>query len=196
MNKDEFLSALREKLNGVPKDDINKSLDFYAEMIDDRIEDGMSEEEAVEALGNMEDIIGQILSEISLPKLVKEKVKPNHALKTWEVVLLVLGAPLWVPLLMALCIAVLSVYLAVWSVILSLYAVDLAVAVSGVACIAVGIAGLVHGRFLVLGVMFGCGLLLIGLSVLLFFAFNLITKGILWLSKKTLLGIKGLFIKK
>lgn len=196
MNKNDFLSALREKLNGVPEDDINKSLDFYAEMIDDRVEDGMSEEEAVQALGSMEDIIDQILADVSLPKLVKEKVKPNHVLKTWEVVLIVLGAPFWIPLVLSLGIAALSVYLAVWSVIISLYAVDLSIAVSGVACIATGIVALVHAKFLVFGVMFGCGLLLIGLSILLFFVFNLVTKGILWLSKKVLIGIKSLFIKK
>ncbi len=196
MSKSEFLAALREKLNGVPEDDINKSLDFYAEMIDDRVEDGMSEEEAVEALGSMEEIIDQILSEVSLPKLVKEKVKPKQALKAWEVVLLVLGAPIWVPLLMSVCIMALSIYLSVWAVILSLYAVDLSVALSGIALVAVAVAALVHGRFIVFGMMFGCGFIFIGLSILLFFVFNLVTKGILWLSKKILIGIKGLFIKK
>lgn len=196
MNKSDFLAALREKLNGVPEEDINKSLDFYGEMIDDRVEDGMSEEEAVEALGSMEEIINQILSEVSLPKLVKEKVKPKQALKAWEVVLLVLGAPIWVPLLMSVCITALSIYLSVWAVILSLYAVDLSIVISGIALVSMAIVALVQGRFAVFGMMFGCGLILLGLSVLLFFGFNLVTKGILWLSKKILIGIKGLFIKK
>lgn len=196
MNKSEFMAALRENLKGVPEDDINKSLDFYAEMIDDRVEDGMSEEEAVEALGSMEEIINQILSEISLPKLVKEKVRPKHTLKAWEVVLIVLGAPFWVPLLMSVCIMALSIYLSVWAVILSLYAVDLSVVISGIALVSMAIVALVQGRFAVFGMMFGCGLILVGLSILLFFGFNLVTKGILWLSKKILTGIKGLFIKK
>lgn len=196
MNKSEFLAALREKLNGVPEDDINKSLDFYAEMIDDRVEDGMSEEEAVEALGSMEEIIAQILSEVSLPKLVKEKVKPKQALKAWEVVLLVLGAPIWVPIVLALCSVVLSAYLAVWMMIISLYVLDLSVALSGLALIGLAFGALIQSNFAVFGMMFGCGLILMGLSVLLFFGFNLVTKGILWLSKKILIGIKGLFIKK
>lgn len=196
MNKSEFLAALREKLNGVPEDDINKSLDFYAEMIDDRVEDGMSEEEAVEALGSMEEIIAQILSEVSLPKLVKEKVKPKQALKVWEVVLLVLGAPIWVPIVLALCSVVLSAYLAVWMMIISLYVLDLSVALSGLALIGLAFGALIQSNFAVFGMMFGCGLILMGLSVLLFFGFNLVTKGILWLSKKILIGIKGLFIKK
>ena len=196
MNKIEFLTVLRERLQGLPEEDINKSIDFYCEMIDDRVEDGMSEAEAVDALGNIEEIISQILSEVSLPKLVKEKVKPKRALKAWEIVLLVLGAPLWIPLLAAMILTALAVYLSVWSVIISLYAVDLSVAVSGLACIGVAVALLFDGQFVPAGVVFGTGLVCMGLAILLLFAFNLVTKGILWISKKVLLGIKGLFIGK
>lgn len=196
MNKNEFLTALRERLQGLPEEDINKSIDFYCEMIDDRVEDGMSEAEAVDALGNIEEIISQILSEVSLPKLVKEKVKPKRALKAWEIVLLVLGAPLWIPLLATVILTVLAVYLSVWSVIISLYAVDLSIAVSGLACIGVAVALLFDGQFVPAGAVFGTGLVCMGLAILLFFAFNLVTKGILWVSKKVLLGIKGLFIGK
>lgn len=196
MNKSEFLAALREKLNGVPEEDINKSLDFYEEMIDDRVEDGMSEEEAVEALGSMEEIINQILSEVSLPKLVKEKVKPKQSLKAWEIVLIILGAPIWVPLVFSICSVVLSAYLTVWVMIISLYALDLSVALSGLALATMAFVSLVQGNFAVFGMMFGCGLMAVGFSILLFFGFNLVTKGILWLSKKVLIGIKGLFIKK
>ena len=196
MNKIEFLTVLRERLQGLPEEDINKSIDFYCEMIDDRVEDGMSEAEAVEALGNIEEIISQILSEVSLPKLVKEKVKPKRALKAWEIVLLVLGAPLWIPLLAAVILTALAIYLSVWSVIISLYAVDLSIAVSGLACIGVAVALLFDGQFVPAGVVFGTGLVCMGLAILLLFAFNLVTKGILWISKKVLLGIKGLFIGK
>lgn len=196
MNKIEFLTVLRERLQGLPEEDINKSIDFYCEMIDDRVEDGMSEAEAVGALGNIEEIISQILSEVSLPKLVKEKVKPKRALKAWEIVLLVLGAPLWIPLLAAVILTVLAIYLSVWSVIISLYAVDLSIAVSGLACIGVAVALLFDGQFVPAGVVFGTGLVCMGLAILLLFAFNLVTKGILWVSKKVLLGIKGLFIGK
>lgn len=196
MNKNEFLATLRERLNGLPEEDIIKSIDFYGEMLDDRIEDGMSEEEAVSDLGNIEEIISQILSAVSLPKLVKEKVKPKRALKAWEIVLLVLGAPLWIPLLATVILTVLAIYLSVWSVIISLYAVDLSIAVSGLACIGVAVALLFDGQFVPAGVVFGTGLVCMGLAILLLFAFNMVTKGILWVSKKVLLGIKGLFIGK
>ena len=41
MNKQAFLSALRKGLTGLPKDDIEHSIEFYSEMLDDRIEEGI-----------------------------------------------------------------------------------------------------------------------------------------------------------
>ena len=75
MTKVEFLAELRAALAGLPEADIEKSLDFYSEMIDDRVEDGLPEEEAVAALGSIEDIKTQILKDIPITKIIKEKVK-------------------------------------------------------------------------------------------------------------------------
>ena len=69
MNKSEFLNSLEEKLKELPKDEIRKTIDYYDEMIDDRIEDGMTEEEAVKSIGNSGDIALSILldHEASIP---------------------------------------------------------------------------------------------------------------------------------
>lgn len=40
MTKQEYLSAIRGKIRKMPADDINKFMDYYSEMIDDRMEDG------------------------------------------------------------------------------------------------------------------------------------------------------------
>ena len=55
MNKNAFLEELREKLSGLPEEDIEESVAFYREMIEDRMEDGVPEEEAVEGVGTVED---------------------------------------------------------------------------------------------------------------------------------------------
>ena len=49
MGKQEFLAQLRKGLQGLPQEDIEERLTFYSEMIDDRMEEGLSEEEAVSA---------------------------------------------------------------------------------------------------------------------------------------------------
>ena len=47
MNKQKFLTELEKGLAKLPKDDLQEQLFFYSEMIDDRMEDGIPEEDAV-----------------------------------------------------------------------------------------------------------------------------------------------------
>ena len=50
-------------------------------MIDDRIEDGLSEEEAVGEIGPVDSVVSQIIADTPLPKLVKERVRSNRSLR-------------------------------------------------------------------------------------------------------------------
>ena len=92
MTKQEYLSAIRGKIRKMPADDIDKFMDYYSEMIDDRMEDGLSEEDAVADMDAPDDVVDQILADMPLTKLVKEKIKPSHRLKAWEIILLILGS--------------------------------------------------------------------------------------------------------
>ncbi len=91
MNKQDFLAQLRKGLSGLPQDDIEERLTFYKEMIKDRMEEGFSEEEAVSAIGSVEDIVRQSIADIPLAKIAKERIRPKRHLKVWEVILLTLG---------------------------------------------------------------------------------------------------------
>ena len=77
MNKQDFLEKLRNGLAGLPKDDLDERINFYSEMIDDRMEDGLTEEEAVSQMGDVEEIISQIIAETPFVKIVKEKIRPK-----------------------------------------------------------------------------------------------------------------------
>ena len=63
MNKREFLARLRKELSGLPQSDREERLAFYSEMIDDRMEEGLSEEDAVSAVGSVEEIAAQIVAD-------------------------------------------------------------------------------------------------------------------------------------
>ena len=196
MKKNEFLWGLAEGLRGLPPEDLERWVDYYREMIDDRMDDGLSEEEAVADLGSLEEIRGQILTETPLPRLVKESVRPRRKLRAWEIVLLVLGSPVWVPLIAAAVILVASVYLSIWAVLLSLYAADLSVAVTGLAG-GVALAQMLMAGRTAEGILFlGAGLVCIGLAILLFFGVNQLTKGLVWVTKRTLLALKNSFVRK
>lgn len=196
MNKQEFLAVIRKGLSGLPLEDIERSVDFYNEMIDDRMEDGLTEEEATAAIGSASDIVSQILSETPLTKFVKAKVKPNRMLRGWEIGLLILGSPVWLPLLLAAAIIVLAVYIVIWSVIITLYAVDLSFAACGAAGIAGAFAYIAADNIAGAVLLVGTGLVCAGLAVLVFFGSNQVAKCVLRLSKKILIGSKSLFIRK
>ena len=196
MKKNDFLWGLAEGLRGLPPEDLERWVDYYREMIDDRMDEGLSEEEAVADLGSLEEIRDQILTETPLPRLVKESVRPRRKLRAWEILLLVLGSPVWLPLLAAAVIVAASVYLSVWAVLLSLYAADLAVAVTGLAGGVALVQMLMAGQTAE-GILFlGAGLVCIGLAILLFFGFNQLTKGLVWVTKRALLALKNSFVRK
>ena len=101
MTKDIFLNTLREKLSGLPQDDIEKLVDYYNEMLCDRIEIGMTEEEATADLGSPEEIAREILLDMPMQKLVKAKAKskPKKRFTAGETLLIVMAFPVWGPLL-------------------------------------------------------------------------------------------------
>ncbi len=192
MSKTEFIEQLRAALNGLSEEDLKKSVDYYEEMIDDRIEDGISEEEAISGLGNIDEIKSRILEDIPIRKIVKEKIKPKRSLAGWEIALLVIGSPVWVPIVLSLIITGLSLYMSFWIIILSLYVTDLSLFLAGILGIVLAFMqtnGFATGLFLS-----GIGVTLTGVSVLLFFGFNQITKGMFILSKKFVLWLKKLFV--
>lgn len=196
MTKTEFLEKLQVKLYGLPKADIDERVSFYGEMIDDRMEDGLSEEEAVSDIGTLDSIVSDILSETPISKLVKEKIKPKRKLKAWEIVLLAVGSPIWFPLLLAAGIIALAVYIVFWSVIISFWAVFVALAASSAGCIASSIALFFVGRGIEAVALIGAAMVCAGLSIFAFFGCKEATKGIAKLTKKGILGIKKAFIKK
>lgn len=197
MNKSDFLSELRRGLDCLPEEDIEKSVDFYAEMIDDKMEEGLTEEEAVAEAGSVDEISAQIIAEIPLTRLVKARVKPKRALKAWEIVLIAAGSPVWLSLLVAAAVTVVSVYASLWAVIVSLYAVVLSFGAGGLA----GIVGAAACPFLSNGsaaavMSLGAGLICAGLAVLSYLGCFEITKGMIVLTKKALCALRSAVIGK
>lgn len=196
MNKQEFLVQLRKGLYGLPQNDINERLTFYSEMIEDRIEEGLSEEEAVAAVGCVDEIVAQVVAEIPLAKIAKERIKPKRQLKVWEIVLLALGCPIWLSLVIAAIAIILSLYISLWVVIISLWAVFVSIFSCLFGGIAAGIIFAYNGHTLTGIAMVAASLVCAGLSIFTFYGCKAVTKGILILTKKIALWIKNCFIKK
>ena len=196
MNKREFLLALEKKLLNLPIGDIQERINFYSEIIDDRIEEGKSEEEAILEIGSIEDIRAEVIGEIPLVKIAKEKIKPKRRLKTSEITLLAIGSPIWLSLLISAFAVIFSLYVVTWSVVVSLWAVFVSLVACGVGGAIIGIVYIVIGNGLVGGLMIGAGLVCGGLSILSFFCTKLITKFIVYIIPQIIFSIKKSLLNK
>ena len=61
MNRQELMDALRQRLSNLPESEVRRQLERFAEMIDDRVEMGMPETDAVAALGDPDKLIADSL---------------------------------------------------------------------------------------------------------------------------------------
>lgn len=196
MGKQEFLVQLRKGLSGLPHADIEERLTFYSEMIEDRMEEGLPEAEAVAAVGSVEQIIAQTLADIPLAKIAKEITKPKKRLKAWEIVLLVLGSPVWLSLLIAAFAAILSLYVSLWAMLISLWAVFGSLAGCAFGGIAAGIVFVCNSETVAGIAMVSAGLVCAGLAMFLFLGCKAATRGIWVLTKKFMIWAKRCFTGK
>ncbi len=191
MKKKEFLDELRIRLKGLPNDDLNERISFYSEMIDDRVSEGKTEDEAVSEIGSVDEVVRQIASETPLVSLVKEKIKPKRSLRAWEVILLVLGFPLWFPLALTILILYFVSYILIWVLIIVVYALFISLFASGGCGIFAFFYSIFDHNMQIQ--LLGLGLLGFGLSIFAFFLVIKATKFGALAAKNYVIGIKTLF---
>lgn len=196
MTKIEFLEELRVRLTGLPQKDIDASIDYYSEMIDDRIEDGMSEDVAVAAVGTPKEAAERVLDEIPLKELIKNRARPTRTLRVWEIVLLILGAPIWFSLLIAAVAIAVSLYAVLWSVIAVFYAASVTIAVGALVGIFYPIYYFILGNVGAALFILGAGLFLAGLTFFAFYGSLHATRGACIFTKFIFLKIKSCFVRK
>ncbi len=193
MTKNEFLIKLTMALSGLPTSEIEQRVAFYGEMIDDRMEEGLTEAEAVAGLGRLEQIEEQIIGEIPFAKIAKQSVKPKKGMSAGTIVLLIVGAPVWFSILLALAVTFYSV---TWTTVAGLWAGFAALVGGTVGGMVASIVMMSTGKALAGLTMLGLALASAGLGIFMFFGCLYTTKAFAWLSQKAVLCIKKIFIKK
>lgn len=179
MNKADFLAALEKQLKKLKKSDRKRFLEYYREIIEDTVEDGCTEEEAIRRIGTPEEVAREIL--IEQTDHLEESASASK--KAVTITLLVIGSPLWATVLLLLVglglsaaliaaslalaggFLVFAVYLILWCIPFmtgscSIAALILAV-ISLIGAIPIGIGTLPLGV-----VQFGVGIGMIGIFIL------------------------------
>ncbi len=193
MTKAAFIENIRQITSYLPVNEREKYVEYYSEMIDDAVEDGMSEEEAVASLGTIEEISAYIRenSAQSIQSPAPESVvREKKHLPVWAIVLIVLGFPIWFSLLCA----VFSIYISGWAVIISLFAADISIFAAGIVSVP---ALFMVGSLAKLLITLGLGLFCLGLSGLMFIGLvklsELYVKFTVFIVRKTVDAMKEVF---
>ncbi|MBO5269880.1 MAG: DUF1700 domain-containing protein [Clostridia bacterium] len=182
MNKYEFLARLRAHLEPLSAEAREDTLTYYAEAIDDRIEEGMTEQEAVAAMGDVREIADAILKEHS------DAPSKRQGFSAREIVLTVFAFPF----LLVAAVILLAVFIVLWSVVTVFYAAELTFLAGILAGVFGGLMaffaqGAEAGLFLV-----GCGLFCAGLSILWLGVVRGITALSCFLTKKSARALRNL----
>lgn len=168
MNRTEFSSELEARLTGLPEEEIKRQLQYYAELIDDRMEEGMGEEEAVAALGAPGEIAETVFGELPILARVRAAKPRSTGRKVLNILLLVLGSPIWLSLLVALVAVILAVVVSLWAAVLGLGAGALGAGLGGLVIAARGVVTLVSAYPVSIFVL-GGGMAAVGVGILLGF---------------------------
>ena len=204
MTKSQLLEKFKNELSRLPKDELESRLAFYGEMIDDRIEEGLSEEEAVAAIGDIDAIISQLKSEYSTvrEKVTEEKAekKPENQksrkISAWAIILIILGSPIWLSLGAAALVVLISVYVVIWSVTGSLWSLPASLAGVCLGGLATGIISIIVGKALLGIALIGAAIACAGLAIFSGFGCFHLTRLAVFLSKTIARFIISLFTGK
>lgn len=163
MTRDEFLGRLGELLACLPAEQVEETKAFYAEAIADRMEDGMSEEEAVAAMGTPGEVAEATLDDLpAVPRAIARTRRRSTAL-LW--VLTIVGSPVWVPLLAAFAAVAVTVYICIWVLALCVWIVAAALGGVGVVELLLAVSGVTIGHFPYALASAGVGFGLVGVAL-------------------------------
>lgn len=190
MTKNEFISMLRVRLHGLPPQEIEERLAFYGEAIDDRIEEGLSEKEAVAAMGSLDDIVFEIIGEVPLGRILKERVRPKHRLGAWAIFLIVLASPVCIVLAASAFAVVISLYASAWAVIASAWAAFAALAASALFCLVSAVFAIAEASVPLGLVLIGTAACCAGMAIFAFFGCIWMTRWACILTKRAWISIK------
>lgn len=195
MNKQEFLRKLKRKLSHLPKNERKERLEFYSEMISDRMEEGSSEEKAVADLGAIDELAAQITADG--PLITESQAhRSKRRLKGWEITLLAVGSPLWFSLAVTAVAVLFSLYVSAWAVIISLWAACVSVGVAPVCGVFVSGVCFFKGNPLTATSVLAVSACCAGLTIFLSFGCKIATRGMLLFTKKLPSIFKNFFRKE
>lgn len=193
MNKQEYLAQLRAALACLPEGEIEESVAFYTEMIDDRVADGLTEEEATAQLDDPKAAARAIVADLPVVPRTVVRTKQRNRVLYWTLV--ILGSPLWLTLLFAAGMLVLAGLLTIWCLILGLWLLAAGLLAGGPLGIGVCLWALAVGQPAYGVFELGSGLLCFGLGLFCLHGAVAASKTLMQVSRQWIAKAKAPFVK-
>ena len=95
MNKKVFLKLLNGELGKFDRHEVEGIIAYYEELINDKVEAGMSEEEAVASLGDVKNIVDIVKTDLLVER---SKTKSSKGLKNALLILGICASPVLLPI--------------------------------------------------------------------------------------------------
>lgn len=194
MTKEEYLRRLSSLLSCLGEAQRAETLAFYEEMILDRMEDGLTEEEAVATLDPPGVVAEAILDD--LPAVPRAVVKTRRKSPVLLWLLVILGSPVWLALLAAFAITVLALYAVIWIFVAVLWGIAVMLVLGCPVFLSLGACGAMIGNIAFALVQAGAALMTLGLGLIgvrLAFA---VTKWVALLSRALVMKALSPFVKR
>lgn len=199
MNRTEYLGKLAAQIATLPDEEITRSLAFYSEAIDDRMEAGLSEEEAVAQLEPPAVAARTIIEE--LPIVPRAVAVTRRRSETLFLALAIIGSPIWLSLAIGVVGAAAGIYIAIWAMVFALWAIVICFVAGpllgiGVLLWNLATTGFTTGAFANGLWQFGIGLVLGGLGLLLIRPTIAATRGLAGLSARWIKAVAARFVRR
>ncbi|MBS6599921.1 MAG: DUF1700 domain-containing protein [Clostridium sp.] len=182
MNKEEFLKELKERLEGLPSDEIENAINYYIEYFEDAKID--NEADVTISLGTAKEVAKQIMSDyssrdseeiikVNLNKdnenkceneyFPKEENNKKEKRNKWLIALIVVLAILASPIILGLAFGAIGILI---GIVVTLFAIVISIIFTGGACILGGIISVIGSLFILSQVGISTAVLFIGLALI------------------------------
>ncbi len=170
---EEFLTELKNRIAHLPATEVLRVLSYYSESLEDKLEDGFTEEQAIKSFGSIDEIVKNVEEEVPITLVMKDKVKTkssgNGVNKVLIAIIVVLTFPIWIALLVGAFGIAVGVYAVLWTIPIIIGSVYFSL-------YPIAICGIFYGfvRMFTLGVptglaYLGVGIISVGLAIMLFY---------------------------
>lgn len=95
MNKKGFYQEITKRLNGFSKKEIDDIIEYYDELINEKMDNNYTEEEAIISFGDVDDILRNIKTEVVMKRSNETK---SNTLRNFFIILGVCSSPILIPL--------------------------------------------------------------------------------------------------